>query len=61
MNLSRPFVLRPIGTVLLTGGVALAGVAGFFAIASGVAAGDRPTGDLGQCQHSRREPRHDGE
>ena len=32
MNLSRPFVVRPIGTVLLTAGVALAGIAGFFAL-----------------------------
>src|SRR5690242_21642245 len=32
MNLSRPFVLRPIGTVLLTAGVALAGIAGFFVL-----------------------------
>ncbi|MBS0327819.1 MAG: efflux RND transporter permease subunit [Proteobacteria bacterium] len=32
MNLSRPFVLRPIGTMLLTAGVALAGIAGFFAL-----------------------------
>ncbi|HEX6794100.1 MAG TPA: efflux RND transporter permease subunit [Casimicrobiaceae bacterium] len=32
MNLSRPFVLRPIGTVLLTVGVALAGIAGFFVL-----------------------------
>ena len=32
MNLSRPFVLRPIGTVLLTAGIALAGIAGFFAL-----------------------------
>ncbi len=30
MNLSRPFVRRPIGTVLLTLGVALSGIAGFF-------------------------------
>jgi multidrug efflux pump len=30
MNLSAPFVRRPIGTVLLTIGVALAGVAAFF-------------------------------
>ncbi|HEY2254786.1 MAG TPA: efflux RND transporter permease subunit [Variovorax sp.] len=30
MNLSRPFVRRPIGTVLLTVGVALAGIGGFF-------------------------------
>jgi multidrug efflux pump len=32
MNLSRPFVLRPIGTVLLTAGVALAGIGGFFVL-----------------------------
>jgi multidrug efflux pump len=30
MNLSLPFVRRPIGTVLLTVGVALAGITGFF-------------------------------
>ncbi|MDE2082316.1 MAG: efflux RND transporter permease subunit [Burkholderiales bacterium] len=30
MNLSRPFVRRPIGTVLLTAGIALAGIAAFF-------------------------------
>ncbi|NGY06701.1 efflux RND transporter permease subunit [Solimonas terrae] len=32
MNLSAPFVRRPIGTVLLTIGIALTGVAGFFAL-----------------------------
>ncbi|MEP6739139.1 MAG: efflux RND transporter permease subunit [Caldimonas sp.] len=32
MNLSQPFVRRPIGTVLLTVGIALAGIAGFFAL-----------------------------
>jgi multidrug efflux pump len=32
MNLSSPFVRRPIATVLLTLGVALAGIAGFFAL-----------------------------
>jgi len=32
MNLSQPFVKRPIGTVLLTIGVALAGIAGFFVL-----------------------------
>jgi len=32
VNLSRPFVLRPIGTVLLTAGVALAGIAAFFVL-----------------------------
>src|ERR1700690_1995712 len=30
MNLSAPFVRRPIGTVLLTIGVALAGIGAFF-------------------------------
>jgi len=32
VNLSAPFVRRPIATVLLTIGVALAGIAGFFAL-----------------------------
>jgi len=32
VNLSRPFVRRPIGTVLLTAGVALAGIGGFFVL-----------------------------
>ena len=32
MNLSRPFVRRPIGTVLLTLGVALAGIASYFGL-----------------------------
>ncbi|MEO8152983.1 MAG: efflux RND transporter permease subunit [Rhizobacter sp.] len=32
MNLSRPFVERPIATVLLTVGVALAGIGAFFAL-----------------------------
>src|SRR6476659_4443505 len=32
MNLSQPFVKRPIGTVLLTIGLALAGIAGFFVL-----------------------------
>ncbi|MHB8494876.1 MAG: efflux RND transporter permease subunit [Casimicrobiaceae bacterium] len=32
MNLSRPFVHRPIGTVLLTAGIALAGIGGFFGL-----------------------------
>ena len=32
MNLSLPFVRRPIGTVLLTIGVALAGIAAFFVL-----------------------------
>ncbi len=32
MNLSRPFIQRPIATVLLTLGVALAGIAGFFVL-----------------------------
>jgi multidrug efflux pump len=32
VNLSLPFVRRPIGTVLLTVGIALAGIAGFFAL-----------------------------
>ena len=32
MNLSRPFVERPVATVLLTIGLALAGIAAFFVL-----------------------------
>ena len=32
MNLSEPFVKRPIATVLLTIGIALAGVGAFFVL-----------------------------
>jgi multidrug efflux pump subunit AcrB len=32
VNLSSPFVKRPIGTALLTVGMALAGIGGFFAL-----------------------------
>ena len=32
MNLSAPFIRRPIATILLTAGVALAGIAGFFSL-----------------------------
>ncbi|RYY03901.1 MAG: nodulation protein [Gammaproteobacteria bacterium] len=32
MNLSAPFVRRPVGTILLTIGLALAGIGGFFAL-----------------------------
>ncbi|WP_019831699.1 efflux RND transporter permease subunit [Sphingomonas sp. PR090111-T3T-6A] len=32
MNLSAPFIRRPIGTILLTIGLALAGIAGFFSL-----------------------------
>jgi multidrug efflux pump len=32
VNISEPFIRRPVATVLLTAGIALAGVAGFFAL-----------------------------
>ncbi|MES2070852.1 MAG: efflux RND transporter permease subunit [Pseudomonadota bacterium] len=32
MNLSAPFVRRPVGTILLTMGIALAGIGGFFVL-----------------------------
>src|SRR6185369_12188944 len=32
MNLSAPFIKRPVATVLLTIGLALAGIAGFFVL-----------------------------
>ncbi len=53
MNLSAPFVRRPIGTVLLTIGIALAGIAGFFVLpVAPLPQVDYP-GDLGQRQHAR--------
>src|SRR5919204_2512785 len=33
MNLSRPFIQRPVATVLLTAGIALAGIGAFFLLA----------------------------
>ena len=32
MNISAPFIRRPVATVLLTAGIALAGIGGFFAL-----------------------------
>jgi multidrug efflux pump len=32
MNLSEPFIRRPVATVLLTIGIALAGIAAFFVL-----------------------------
>jgi hypothetical protein len=51
-----PSSADPIGTVLLTIGIALAGIAAFFVLpVSPLAAGRLPR-DLGQGLHSRREP-----
>ena len=60
MNVSAPFIARPIGTTLITIGVALAGVLGFRAPADRAAAAGGHPDDLGQCVAARREPRHDG-
>ena len=61
MNLSRPFVVRPIGTVLLTVGRRARGHRRLLRAAGRVAAADRLAGDLGQREHSRRESRNDGD
>ena len=47
VNLSAPFVRRPIGTILLTIGVALAGVGGLLPAAGLAAAAGRLPDDLG--------------
>ena len=49
MNLSSPFVRRPIGTVLLTVGVALAGI-GALLRAAGVAAAAGRLSRRSRCQ-----------
>ncbi len=61
MNLSAPFVRRPIATVLLTIGVALAGIGAFFVLpVSPLPQVDYPD-DLGQRPAARRQPRHHGD
>ena len=61
MNLSAPFVRRPIATVLLTIGVALAGIGALLRAAGLAAAAGRLPDDLGQRQPARRQPRHHGD
>ena len=60
MNLSAPFVHRPVATVLLTIGIALAGDRGLLPAAGGAAAAGGLPGDLGQRQPARRQSRHHG-
>ena len=61
MNLSRPFVRRPIATVLLTVGVALAGIAAFFVLpVAPLPQVDYP-GRSRSARAARREPGDDGD
>ena len=56
MNLSAPFVRRPVATTLLTIGVALAGVVAFFQLpVSPLPQVDFPTISV-RAQHAGREP-----
>ena len=60
MNLSAPFVRRPIGTILLTIGMALAGIAAFFLLpVSPLPQVDLPTIKV-QRQPAGRQPRDHG-
>jgi len=49
MNISEPFIHRPVATTLLTLAVAIAGAIGFSAAAG------RFSHNLGFCQSSRRQ------
>ena len=60
MNLSAPFIRRPVATTLLTIGIALAGVHRLFQAAGGAAAAGGFSDHLGVGQHARRQPRDHG-
>ncbi len=60
VSISAPFIARPVATILLTLGVALAGVGRIRPVARGAAAQDRGAGDLRFGAVARRESRGDG-
>ena len=61
MNLSAPFIRRPVATTLLTIGIALAGVRGVLPAAGVAAAAGRFPDHLGvSATHARRQPRDHG-
>ena len=58
MNISAPFIARPVATTLLTIGIALAGIFAFFKLpVSPLPQVDFPTISV-QAQLARRQPRH---
>jgi hypothetical protein len=60
VNISAPFIARPVATVLLTIGLALGGAAAFNASARGAAAEDRRARHLRFGQSARRQSGSDG-
>ena len=61
MNLSEPFIRRPVMTVVLTVSAILFGVLAYHAAAGERSAGGRLSGHPGERRLSRREPGDDGE
>ena len=61
MNLSAPFIRRPVATTLLTIGVALAGAGRVLAAAGLAAAAGRLPDHLGAAPAARRQPGDDGD
>jgi multidrug efflux pump subunit AcrB len=60
MNISAPFIRRPVGTLLLTMGLALAGIAAFFRCRWRRCRGGY-SHRHGAGQPARRQPRHHGQ
>ncbi len=58
VNLSAPFIARPVATTLLTIGIALAGMLALFKAAGGAAAAGGFPDHLGAAATARRQPRH---
>ena len=56
MNLSAPFIARPVATTLLTFGIAMAGMPGVSQAAGFAASAGRFSDDFGAGAASRREP-----
>ena len=61
MNISAPFIARPVATTLLTIGIALAGIFAFFKLPVVAAAAGGFPDHLGAGAVARRQPGHRGD